>query len=161
MNINTGEARKHFHSKQKGMNQLAIIVTCVIAVLTLVVFFANHTFFINISHKGELFQGVLICSTALMGLSGLMIIEIKKTEVSGLSSQNPLEKIDAMNTTASLGGAFASLTWALYLSILCIILSIVQLITSNSFITVAALAAFFDQIYLFVWGLLFQDLFPS
>src|SRR4030042_2685063 len=161
MNINNGESGKYFRQKQKGTDILAKIVAVAIAVAALVLFFGYRTFFVDISDKVELFQGVLICSTALMGLSGLMVIEIKKTKVTGLSSQNPFEKVDAMNTTVSLGGAFVSLQWVLLLSIFCIIFSIVQIITGNSFLTVATLATFFDQIYLFVWGLLFQELLPS
>jgi hypothetical protein len=163
MNIdNVGnEARKYFNEKTKGMNQLAIIVICATAAFVLLAFFVWRTFFTNMSHTVELFQGVLVCSTALMGLSGLMIIEIKKTNVSGLYSQDMFEKVNAINTISSLGGAFASLRWVLSLSIVCIILSIVQLITNNSFLIVAALAAFLDQIYLFVWGLVFLDLLPS
>lgn len=119
MNINNvgSEARKFFNDKTKSMNQFAIIVICVTAISAILVFFVWRTFFTNISHTVELFQAVLVCSTALMGLSGLMIIEIKKTNVGGLSSQDGFEKCNAINTIASLGGAFVSLRWVLFLSI--------------------------------------------
>ena len=161
MSINDGEAGEYFNSKQKGMSQLARIVTCAVAVLVLVAFFEWRSFFTNISHKAELFQGILVCSTALMALSGLMIIEIKKTKVSGLSSQNPFKKVDTMNTLASLGGALVFLQWVLLLSLVCITLSIVQLSNNNSFVTAFAFAAFLEQIYVFVLALLLQDLLPS
>jgi hypothetical protein len=163
MSINNegSEVSELFNYKTKSMNQLAVIVVCATALVALVVFFVWRTFFTDIPNTVELFQGVLVCSTALMGLSGLMIIEIKKTNVSGLSSQDMSEKVNAMNAITSLGGAFVSLRWVLFLSIVCIMLSIVQLMTNNSFLTVVALGAFLDQIYLFIWGLVFLDLLPS
>jgi len=167
MNIDNveSEARKFFDDKTKSMNHFAKTLICVTVVLALLVFlalfFGWRTSFTNISHVVELFQGVLVCSTALMGLSGLMIIEVKKTNVSGLSSHNMSKEINAINTIASLGAAFVSLRWVLLLSLACSMLCIGQLIINNPFLIVFALAVFLDQIYLFVWGLVFLDLLPS
>ncbi|MDH5781781.1 MAG: hypothetical protein OEZ07_04345 [Dehalococcoidia bacterium] len=105
-------------------NRFAIIVVVSTALLALPAYFLGRTFFTGIVHVVELVEAILVCSTALMGLSGLMIIEIKKTNVTGLSSDDMFEKVKAINTITSLARAYVFLRWALLLSIVSIFLAV-------------------------------------
>lgn len=162
MNIdNAKNEMSEIDTMTTSVNRFAIIVVVVVAILALLAFFLGRTFFTNIAHLVELVQAVLVCSTALMGLSGLMLIDIRKTNVTGLSSDNMLEKVKAMNTILSLARSKAFLRWALLLSIVSIVFSGLRLMIINPVFIIGALAAFIAQVYLFIWGLLFSDFLPS
>lgn len=163
MNIDSAgnEIREDIAAMTTSANRFAIIVVVSTALLALLAYFLGRTFFTGIVHVVELAQAVLVCSTALMGLSGLMIIEIKKTNVTGLSSNDMFEKVKAINRITSLARAHVFLRWALSLSIVSIIFSVLCLMINNPAFIVGALAAFLAQIYLFIWGLMFSDFLPS
>lgn len=163
MNIdNTGnEIRKEIDAMTTSVNRFAIIVVVSTALLALLAYFLGRTFFTGIVHTVELVQAVLVCSTALMGLSGIMIIETKKTNVTGLSSDDMFEKVKAINTITSLARAYVFLRWALLMSIFSIIFSGLRLMIDDPVFIIGSLAAFLDQIYLFIWGLMFSDFLPS
>lgn len=163
MNIdNAGnEIRGHIDPTTKSANRFAIFVVVMTFLLALLALLLVREFFTDIAHAVELVQAVLVCSTALMALSGLMIIEIKKTNVMGLSSDNMFEKITALNTITSLAKAYVFLRWVLLLSIGSIVLSGLYLMNDDTVFIIGSLTTFLAQIYLFIWGLMFLDFLPS
>ena len=80
MNIdNVGnQIRKDVDEMTASANKFSIIVVGSTAFLAVLICFIGYSFFASIVYVVELIQAVLLCSTALMGLSGLMILEIKK-----------------------------------------------------------------------------------
>jgi hypothetical protein len=163
MNIDNGgnEMPVDMDAITKSVNLFAIIVVVVTALLALLASFLERTFFTNIVHVVELIQALLVCSTALMGLSGLMVVEIKKVNITGLSSHDMLKKIKAINTIASLQKALVCLRWTMLLSIFSIVFSSLRLMFDNPVFVIGSLAAFIDQMYLFIFGLIFSDFLPS
>jgi len=163
MNIDNAKnkMREDIDSMTSSANRFAFIVVVVAAILALLTFIIERGFFINIVHWVELVQAVLVCSTALMALSGLMIIETKNINVTGLSSEDMFEKVKAMNTILSLARAYVFLRWSMLLSIFSIIVSGICLMLNNPVFLIGSIATFLVQIYFFIWGLLFSDFLPS
>lgn len=163
MNINnaTKEIREYIDPMASSANRFAIIVVVVAALLALLMVFTVRDFFTGIVYWVELVQVALVCSTALMGLCGLMIIETKKINVIGLSSEDMLEKVKAINTITSLARAYVFLRWSMLPSIVTIIVSGLCLMMNNPVFLIGSIAAFLAQIYLFIWGLIFSDFLPS
>ena len=153
--------REEVDAMRASANRFAVIVVVLFALSALPTFFFGRTFFSSIPHTVELIQAILVCSTALMGLTGLMIIETKKTNVTGLSSDDIIERIKAINTITSLARAHVFLRWALLLSIFSLVLSSLRLMVDDAVFIVGALTAFVAQVYLYVWGLVFSDFLPS
>jgi hypothetical protein len=145
----------------RSAHRFAAIVVGATIFVAVIGGFLHYTFFADIVYKVQLIQAILIGSTALMGLTGLMMLEMKRTNVTGLSSENMLVKIKAMNTITSLARAFVFLQWVMLLSIFSIIFSGLFLMFNNTVLIICSIAAFFDQIYLFIWGLMFSDFLPS
>jgi hypothetical protein len=145
----------------RSANRFAAIIVGITIFLAIIGGFLYYTFFADIVYKVELIQAILVCSTALTGLSGLMLIETKRTNITGLSSEDMFVKVKAMNTITSLARAQVFLRWVLLLSIFAIIFSGLFLMIDNTVLIIGSIAVFFDQIYLFIWGLLFSDFLPS
>jgi hypothetical protein len=125
------EMRELIDPMVSSANRFAIIVVVVAALLALLLCFTTREFFMGIVHWVELVQAVLVCTTALMGLSGLMIIEIKKIDVTGTSSEDMFEKIKAIQTVTSLARAYVYLRWTMVPAIAAIIVSGLSLMMNN------------------------------
>lgn len=163
MNINNAknEIHEYIDPMTRSANRFVIIVVVVATLLALLMFFTGREFFMGIVHWVELVQAVLVCTTALMGLSGLMIIETKKTNITGILSEDMLEKIKAISTITSLARAHVFLQWSMVMSIPAIIVSGLCLMMNNPVFLIGSIVAFSAQIYLFIFGLIFSDFFPS
>ncbi len=163
MNINNArkEIREYVDPMTSSANHFAVIVVVITALVVLLMFFTVRVYFAGIVHWIELTQAVLVCSTALMGLCGLMMIETKKANVTGLSSEDMFEKVRAINTITSLARAYVFLRWAMLLSIITIIVSGLCIIMNNPVFLIGSVAVFLALVYLFVWGLIFSDFLPS
>lgn len=155
------EVREHIDPMTSSANRFAIIVVIIAALLALLMFFTTRVFFSDIVYWVELVQAVLVCAVALMGLCGLMIIETKKTNVTGLSSEDMVERIKAINTITSLARAYVFLRWSMLLSFVTIIVSGLCLMMNDPVFLIGSITAFLTQIYLFIWGLTFSDFLPS
>jgi len=140
---------------------IAIIIVTGLFALGFLIF--QRTVIGSIENPVELMQAVLVCSTALMGLSGLIIVEIKKADVPIPSEDDDdmFARVRALNTISSLVKAKVFLQWGLVLSFFSITFGCLRLMNSSTVSIVISLAALLDQLYFFVWGLLFSDLLPS
>lgn len=115
-----------------------------------------------IVHTVELAQAVLVCATALMGLSGLMIIETKRAaNAITLGSDNGREEFRAMSRIVSLAKSYEFLRWTLVLSIFTIVSGVLRFVLDNPVLTAVLLSAFAAQVYVFIWGLLTSEFLPS
>ena len=139
---------------------IGIVVVVLFVSFALLTYFPGLTFFTDIVHLVELVQAVLVCTTALLALSELMIIQIKRTNVTGLSSSDMFEKTKAINTITSLALAHMLLQWVVGLSIVSISFSVFWFMFNNPAYIGIALAAFLAQIYIFIWGLVYSDFWP-
>ena len=152
--------RKWVNDKTSSAKKFSITIVVALTILALIFIVGVHLSSVSIAHTLELIQALLIGSTALMGLSGLMIIEIKKVDVlTGLSSENSIERSYAENKIAFLAEAGVYIRWAIALSIVSILFSCAFLICNNVDLMILSLAAFIAQILLFIWGLMSWDLF--
>ena len=134
----------------------SVVVFVVIAVLSILI----HGFFPLIKYPVELIQAVLVCSTALMGLTGLMITETKKSKIRDLPSDG-IQRVRAINQVSSLARALVFLKWSFFLSIISIIFSVLWLINGSSVSIVVSIIAFLGQLYLLLFALIFSDYLPS
>jgi len=154
-------SREFADVKIVAAKKLCITIVVAFAILALLVVGYNHFLYaVDIFYKVELTQALLLCSTALMGLSGVIIVETKKADVmSGLSSNDMFEQVHTVNKIAFLAEAGVYIRWTIALSIVSILFSFLFLILNNIDFTIISIAAFAAQIYLFIWGLTSWDLF--
>jgi len=118
-----------------------------------------HNFFPTVKHSIELVQALLVCSTALMGLTGVMIIETKKAKVRQLP--DGWERVTEINRICSLTRALVFLKWSFLVSIFSIIFSCWWLANDTSFCMAGAFFAFVGQLYFLLFALIFSDFLPS
>jgi hypothetical protein len=143
-----------FGGIEPSVRKFIIFIIAVIAAAAALLYFSNRGFVAGIVYAVELVQAVLVCSTALMGLSGLMMIETKRaSDAITLSSRDWRKEIQAMNTFISLAKSYAFFRRALPLSIWPISSSILYFMFQNPVLIVVLLAGFAAQIYIFIWGL--------
>lgn len=139
-----------------------IVLASLIVGILLVVFF--HDFIGTILNAVELTQAVLVASTAIMGLAGLMVIEIRKTDVTiptREETQGLFDRVDALNLVHFLIRADVFLRWCLVFSPLSILFGCWWLAFPNAIVMMLLIFSFFNQVYYFVWGLSFTDMLPS
>jgi len=102
--MNTANAETHIPELDKiikSANRFILIIV-LITVLLALPFVSLPCIVTKIENPVPLMQAVLVCSTALMGLSGLIIVEIKKTNIPVPPEDNVFEKVKALNTLLSL-----------------------------------------------------------
>ena len=138
-----------------SVRRFVIFVIAILAAVAALLYLPARGFVANIVHSVELVQAVLVCSTALMGLSGLLMIETKRaSDAITLGSADWRKEIQAMNTFLSLAKSYSFFRRALPLSIWPISSSILYFMLGNPFLIVVLLAGFAAQIYIFIWGLM-------
>jgi len=147
-----------FGGVEPSVRKTVVFAVIAVALATIALYLPNRAFVTGIVHAVELVQAVLVCSTALMGLSGLMMVETKRaSDAITLGSPDWRKEIQAMNTFLSLARSYAFFQRALPLSIWPISCSILYLMFLNPALIVALLAGFAAQIYIFIWGLLHAE----
>lgn len=154
------DIEEHIASTKKFIG-IIIIGFSIIGIISLVLF---YNFFAEIKYPAELAQAVLICSTAIAGLSGLIVIDIKKSDISVPSNEEArdiFERTEAMNLIYSFVKADVFLRWCLFLSFITILLGCLQLVYPHPVIIIILLVTFIMQAYFFLWSLLLSDLLPS
>lgn len=156
-----GEEEKH--QVIKGAQLFMVVLLVITLVLSCLFYFSGGNDFLSkVENPKELEQAILICSTALMGLSGLILIEIKKTNIPvSEDAEDMFKKVKALNLILDLLKADTILRWSLLLSLITIIFGCLRLIESNSLFMLISLASFFDQLMFFIWGLLFGHFLPE
>jgi Na+-driven multidrug efflux pump len=162
MNIeNVGKYIGEEHKKQvtKGIHIFMIVIVAVTIIISCIIFFSQKELINNIENPKELLQAILVCATALMGLTGLILVEIKKSNIP--ESADSFEQIKALNTIIDLLRADIVLRWSLLLSFVAIISSCLRLIDSNTLCMTISIASFFDQLVFFLYGLFFSHYLPG
>ncbi len=133
---------------------------CIFALVVLFVISLLLTFvpglFPPVKHAVELIQAVLLCSTALMGLTGIMLVETKKTEVGDLPS-GVWQLVPKINRINSLARALVFLRWSFWPALFAIGSGLLWLMYSLSFFMVSSIIGFAGQLYFLVWALTFSE----
>jgi len=159
MRINNAERFTMVNEIKSGAHVFIGIIFVVLVILSLSIFFDKTGVLYNVNDMAQLEQGILVCSTALMGLSGIIIIEIKKAEIP--LSNDVLTKVEALNLLGDLLRADLFLRWSLLLSLVAIISSCLQLMHSYPISMLISWISFVGQLIFFVWGLLFGRFLPE
>ena len=155
------EIKKFADPVRSSAHKFGIVIGIIIVIAILGLYFLSRAFFVSIANWVELVQAILVCSTALVGLSGLMILEARKIDAGGLLSQDGLERIQAVNAVSSLAKAEVFLQWSVFFSIISIIASSLCIMTANVLLLIVSLVTFGGQLYFFMFGLIFSDFVPS
>jgi hypothetical protein len=156
-----GEERREIDTQISSVNKFASIITVVWVLAAVVTYLTTMDYLSKMAHPIELIQAILVCSTALIALTGLMIIEAKKARVTGTMSNDGFERVNALNAFNSLVREYAFLRWSLFVSFITLLSGILYLIYDNKLFIAGALTAFILQLYFFVWASLFADFLPS
>jgi len=162
MNIHNARngIRRDIDAMTVSVNRFVIVCIVVTVLLSLLWYFTNRSSIEGIAHAVELVQAILAGSTALMGLSGLMMIEIGKTNITGLTSDDGLERVDAINRITSLARSHMFLRWVMLISLVAIVFCGLRLMNDNPMYIIGSIATFLVQVYLFLWGLIFSNSVP-
>ena len=161
ISTNKSEERREIDKQISSVNKFALFVTIAWVLVAFVTYLITRDYFSNIAHPLELVQAVLICSTALIALTGLMIIEAKKARVTGIASEDGFERVNALNAFNSIVREYAFLRWSLFVSFITLLSGILYLIYDNELFIAGALTASILQLYFFVWASVFADFLPS
>lgn len=155
------EERREIDTQISSVNKFASIITVVWVLAAVITYLTTRDYFSKIAHSVELTQAILVCSTSLIALTGLMIIEAKKARVTRTTSKDGFERVNALNAFNSLVREYAFLRWSLFVSFITLVSGILYLIYDNTLFIAGLLTAFILQLYFFVWASLFADFSPS